>query len=66
MYNLGYLILCMAWQDCYLILPPYPFSLEDPDNMSIDDAWLAWPQLFFTCWLRPIDDRPPKSVKHKL
>jgi len=58
MYNLGYLILCMAWQDCCLILPPYPFSLEDPDNMSIDDAWFAWPQLFFTCWLRPIDDRP--------
>ena len=38
MYNLGYLILCMAWQDCYLILPPYPFSLEDPDNMSIDES----------------------------
>ena len=54
----------MARQDCCLILPPYPFSLEDPDNMSIDDAWFARPQLFFTCWLRPIDGRPPRNINY--
>jgi hypothetical protein len=34
--------------------------------MSIDDTWFAQLQLFFTCWLRPIDERPQKSAKHKL
>ena len=68
MYNLGYLSISHPIYGMAGLLPHSPippFSLEEPDNMSIDDAWFAWPQLFFTCWLRPIDDRPPKSVKHK-
>ena len=36
-----------------MILPPYPFSLEDPSDMSLDGAWHARPQLFFKCILRP-------------
>ena len=42
-----------------MILPPYPFSLEDPDEMTIEDAWHARPQLFFKCWLRPKHGRLP-------
>ena len=33
----------MLRQDCCLILPPYPFSLEDPSDMSLEDAWHARP-----------------------
>ena len=32
--------------------------------MSIDDVWFARPQLFFTCWLRPIDGRPPRNINY--
>ena len=51
----------MLSQDCCLILQPYPFSLEDPSDMSLEDAWHARPQLFFKCLLRPRDGRPPKN-----
>ena len=51
----------MLRQDCCLILPPYPFSLEDPSNMSIENAWHARPQLFFKCLLRPRNGRLPKN-----
>jgi len=51
----------MLRQDCCLILPPYPFSLEDPSDMSLEDAWHARPQLFFKCLLRPRNGRPPKN-----
>ena len=51
----------MLRQDCCLILPPYPFSLEDPSDMSLEDAWHARPQLFFKCLLRPQNGRPPKN-----
>ena len=54
-------ILTMLLQDCCLILPPYPFSLEDPSDMSLEDVWHARPQLFFKCPLRPQDGRPPKN-----
>ena len=45
-----------------MILPPYPFSLEDPSDMSLEDARHARPQLFFKCLLRPRDGRPPKKA----
>ena len=41
----------MLRQDCCLILPPYPFSLEDPSDMPLEDAWHVRPQLFFKCIL---------------
>ena len=44
-----------------MILPPYPFSLDDPSDMSLEDAWHARPQLFFRYLLRPSDGRPPKN-----
>ena len=30
----------MLRQDCCMILPPYPFSLGDPSDMSLEDAYL--------------------------
>ena len=43
-----------------MILQPYPFSLNDPTDMSLEDAWHVRPQLFFKCLLRPHNGRPPK------
>ena len=57
---LGYPWLTILRQDCCMILPPYPFSLDDPTDMSLEDAWHARPQLFFKCLLRPHNGRPPK------
>ena len=44
-----------------MILQPYPFSLEDPSDMSLEDAWHARPQLFFKFLLRPRNLRPPPN-----
>ena len=43
-----------------MILPPYPFSLDDPTDTSLEDAWHARPQLFFKCLLHPHNGSPPK------
>ena len=56
---LGYPWLTMLCQDCCLILPLYPFSLEDPSDMSLEDAR---PQLFFKCLLRPRNGRPTQNT----
>ncbi len=45
-------------QDCCMIIPPYPgpgypFTLEDPPNVPLEDAWYAQQQLLFSCWFRP-------------
>ena len=50
----------MLSQDWCLILQPYLFSLEDPSDMSLEDAWNTRPQLFFKCLLRPSNGTPPK------
>ena len=44
-----------------MIIPPYPFTLEDPPNVPLEDAWYARPQHFFKCWFRPMDGRQPQS-----
>ena len=54
----------MPIQDCCMILPPYPFSLEDPDDIPLEDAWHARPQLFFKCWLHPKHGRPPARTNY--
>ena len=38
---------------------PYPFSLDDPTDMFLEDAWHERPQLFFKCLLRPQMEGPP-------
>jgi len=49
-----------------MIIPPYPFTLEDPPNVPLEDAWYARPQLFFTCWFRPMDGRPPSQGNYTI
>jgi hypothetical protein len=48
-----------------LTVPQYPFVLKGPSNVSFeeyrDHNWVACPQLFFTCHLRPKDGRLPKA-----
>jgi len=48
-------------QDTVLIVPPYPYVLEDPADVPLDDCWIARPQLYFTCHLRPANGRQPKA-----
>ena len=59
---LGYPWPMMLRQDYCLILPPYPFSLEDPSDMSLEGMWHARPQLSLKCLLRPRNGRPPKNA----
>ena len=56
----------MYVQDCCMIIPPYPFTLEDPPNVPLEDAWYARLQLFFTCWFRPMDGRPPSQANYTI
>jgi hypothetical protein len=48
-------------QDTVLIVPPYPYVLEDPSDVPLDDCWIVCPQLYFTCHLRPTNGRQPKA-----
>ena len=49
-----------------MIIPPYPFTLEDLPNVPLEDAWYARPQLFFTCWFRPMGGRPPSQGNYTI
>jgi len=48
-------------QDTVLLVQPYPYVLEDPADVPLDDCWIARPQLYFTCHLRPANGRQPKA-----
>ncbi len=53
-------------QDTILVVPPYPFCIEeDRRDVPMEDCWYARPQLFFTCVLRPKDGRLPKIRIYK-
>jgi hypothetical protein len=45
-----------------MTVPPFPFVLEDPTDVPLEECWIASPQLFFTCFLRPADGRRPKRA----
>ena len=47
-----------------VIVPPYPFTLQDPSDVPIAECWYARPQLFFTCNVRPKDGRPPSRANY--
>ncbi len=49
-----------------MIIPPYPYILKDPLDVSLEDAWYALPQLFFTCWFRPKDGRPTSQANYAI
>ena len=37
-------------QDTVLVVPPYPYSIEeDRHDVPLEDCWAARPQLFFIC-----------------
>jgi hypothetical protein len=48
-----------------LIIPPYPYNLEDHHDVPLEDMWYASPQLFFTCALPPKNGRKPKNATYK-
>ena len=48
-------------QDTVLTMPPYPFVLDDLTDVPLEECWFAWPQLYFTCYLRSRDGRFPKG-----
>jgi hypothetical protein len=49
-------------QDTILIIPPYPYCIEEVfEDVPLDDCWFARPQLLLTCYLRPKGGRPPKN-----
>ena len=53
-------------QDTVLIIPPYPYNLEeDHHDVALEDMWYARPQLYFTCALRPKNGRKPKYANYK-
>ena len=59
-------ILCSFVQDTALIIPPYPYNLEeDHHDVALEDMWYARPQLYFTCALRPKNGRKPKNANYK-
>jgi hypothetical protein len=53
-------------QDTILVVPPYPYSIEDRHDVALEDCWAARPQLFFSCHLRPMDARLPKNGLTKI
>ncbi len=53
-------------QDTTLVVPPYPFCIEeDRHDAPLEDCWYARPHLFFTCFLWPKDGRLPKNRTYK-
>ena len=41
-------------QDTILVIPPYPYCIEEEnDDVQLKDCWYACQQLLFTCYLRP-------------
>ena len=61
------LLLCDSVQDTVVVVPPYPYNIEDdPADVPLEDCWYARPQLFFTCHLRPAGGRPPKNPSYRI
>ena len=53
-------ILGASAQGC---ISPHLFVTGDPSEVPLEECWMASPQLFFTCFLRPVGGRPPKRAK---
>ena len=58
---------CWCVQDTVVVVPPYPYCIEeDRLDVDLDDCWYARPQLFFKCYLRPKHGREPKNGTYKV
>ncbi len=53
-------------QETILIVPPYPYNVEDHLDVPLEDLWYARPQLFFTCVLSPRNGRKPKNSTYTI
>ena len=59
-------ILGCCLQDTILVIPPYPYCIEEvPQDVPLEDCWYARPQLLFTCYLRPKHGRAPKNPTYR-
>ena len=59
-------ILGCCLQDTILVIPPYPYCIEEvPQDVHLEDCWYARPQLLFTCYLRPKHGRAPKNPTYR-
>ena len=59
-------ILVFYVQDTIVIVPPYPYCIEeDHHDVPLEDCWFARPQLFFKCCLRPKNERLPRNSTYK-
>ena len=47
-----------------LTIPPYPYAVEEPSDVPLEECWVVRPQLFFTCHLRPKGAREPKRANY--
>ena len=47
-----------------VIVPHYPFTLQNTLDVPMAECWYAHPQLFFTCNVRPKDCRPPTRANY--
>ncbi len=64
MYLIKSLIQLCCVQDTILVIPPYPYCIEEVNkDVPLEDSgcWYARPQLLFTCYVRPMGGRPPKN-----
>ena len=53
-------------QDTILVIPPYPYCIEEvPQDVPLEDCWYARPQLLFTCYLHPKHGRAPKNPTYR-
>ena len=43
-----------------LTVPPYPYVVDEPSDVHLEDCWVVRPQLFFSCHLQPMGGRQPK------
>ena len=59
-----YTVLIPILQDTVVIVPPNPFTLQDPLDVPIGDSFYSRPQLFFTCHVRPKDCRQPTRTNY--
>ena len=60
-------VLCLYVQDTVVVVPPYPYCIEeDRHDVPLEDCWYARPQLFFKCYLLPKNGADPKTLHTKL
>ncbi len=61
-----YILSCCV-QDTILVIPPYPYCIEEvPQDVPLEDCWYTRPQLHFTYYLCPKNGRPQKNPTYRI